>query len=143
MCGRALAVADREWTGDCDAHRTAVHALQLACALHGIAEIAPDGLLGNTESVRDVDNIHPSIGGQQVGNRLAYSSEPRLVRVRVDPPSTSSFIGFLARCRIVDFGWGTGLTRPPSQTGTWTEIRALTDHGSVPFDLEDGGRTLT
>ena len=53
-----------------------VHALQLASALHG-AQVAPDGLLRDAESVRDVDNIHASIGGQQVGDRLVTS---RLVR---------------------------------------------------------------
>ena len=62
--GRGMAVAQCQWIGD-KAYRPAVDALQLAGDLHG-AQVAPDGLLRNAQSVCDVDNVHPALGGQQV-----------------------------------------------------------------------------
>ena len=59
-----MAVAECQWTGN-EAYRPAVDALQLAGGLHG-AQVAPDGLLRNAESVCDVDNVDPPLGGQQV-----------------------------------------------------------------------------
>ncbi len=55
----------------CAPHRRAP---RLRPALSTSTEIAPDGLTRATPGrFRDVDNIHPSIGGQQVGNRLVAS----------------------------------------------------------------------
>ena len=52
-----MVVAQCQRTG-IDPNRAAVHALQLAGGLHG-AQVAADGLLRDTESVRDVDNVDP------------------------------------------------------------------------------------
>ena len=44
-------------------YRAAVHSLQFAGGLHG-AQVAADGLLRDSEAVRDVDDVDPALGGR-------------------------------------------------------------------------------
>jgi hypothetical protein len=55
-----------------------VYPLQLSCRLH-CAKVAPDSLLRDAQSIRDVDDVDASVGGQQVGNRLIASSGLRVL----------------------------------------------------------------
>ena len=55
-----------------------MHALQFSGGLHS-AQVATDGLLRDAQSVRDVDDVDPSVGGQQVGDRLIASRGLRVL----------------------------------------------------------------
>ena len=53
-------------------------ALQLPSVFHR-SKVTTDGLLGNTESIGNVDNIYASVSGEQVGDRLVTSHGLRVL----------------------------------------------------------------
>src|SRR5215217_386789 len=111
--GWRWAVQERKGTGD-DPNSATMHPLQLSGVFHG-AEVATNGLLCNTEPVCDIDNVHTSVSGEQVGDRLITSHGLRaldghvvlsLVRRWRSPTTTVLLIlssvvgsGLFGRCR--------------------------------------------
>lgn len=75
--GRRLVVEQNERTSG-EPNCATVNSLQFSRALHR-AEVAPNRLLGDAQSIRNVDNVHTTIGGQQIGDRLIASRGLRVL----------------------------------------------------------------
>jgi hypothetical protein len=66
--GRRLVVEQNERTSG-EPNCATVDSLQFSRAFHR-AEVAPNRLLSDAQSIRNVDDVHTTIGGQQIGDRL-------------------------------------------------------------------------